>query len=152
MNSDRSLFTTPPRPEPAQEADTIKGGPWDGFALVGSYSRAQAIEDGVLVDVTKHAAEVGFLVSVCLTVAVWGMIERIPTSGFGREGDVQGRLHDVLWLAFIQARRHNRLQSLVYQVILPTAGTRRRYVTLVLHSGPGDQGEPVLTIMLPGED
>ena len=39
--------------------------------VVASYSRAQAIEDGVLIDVTSMAGEAGFKWPVALTHAVW---------------------------------------------------------------------------------
>ena len=39
--------------------------------LIHSYSRAEAIADGVLVDVTKPASEAGFKVPVTITRAAW---------------------------------------------------------------------------------
>ena len=39
--------------------------------LIHSYSRAEAIADGVLVDVTKTASEAGFKVPVTITRAAW---------------------------------------------------------------------------------
>ena len=33
-----------------KEGDKIEGGPWDGFEVVSTYSDAQAVADGVLVD------------------------------------------------------------------------------------------------------
>jgi hypothetical protein len=36
-------------------------------------------------------------------------------------------------------------------VIIIGAGTNRIY-TFKIECGPGDQGEPVLTVMMPGED
>jgi hypothetical protein len=43
---------------------------FDGSDLIHSYSRAQAIAAGVLVDVTPTAHEVGFRFPVALTRAV----------------------------------------------------------------------------------
>lgn len=40
--------------------------------VIHSYSRAQAIEDGVLVDVSSMAKEAGFIWPVAVTAAVWG--------------------------------------------------------------------------------
>ncbi|GAB3104269.1 hypothetical protein GCM10027217_27490 [Pseudomaricurvus hydrocarbonicus] len=39
--------------------------------LVSSYSRAEAISDGVLIDVTTMAREAGFQWPVALTHSVW---------------------------------------------------------------------------------
>ena len=123
--------------------------------VIYSYTRAQALEDGVLVDVSKMAREAGFIRHTAVTAAVWAMINDIPTKGYGDWGDVQGRLWDVLWMAKCAAR----LQTLAcnrpeisFAVILPTAGSRKRKVMLKGHCGPGDDGEAVITIMMPQED
>jgi hypothetical protein len=39
--------------------------------VIHAYSRAEALEDGVLVDVTSTAREAGFRIPVALTRAVW---------------------------------------------------------------------------------
>ena len=41
------------------------------FELIYSYSRKQAIEDGVLVDVSEMAKEAGFKFPVAMTNTVW---------------------------------------------------------------------------------
>lgn len=43
----------------------IFGGP------INTYGRSEAIEDGVLVDVTETACEAGFAIPVALTIGVW---------------------------------------------------------------------------------
>ena len=44
---------------------------FDDTDLVFSYSRRQALEDGVLVDVSEMAREAGFRYPVAITRAVW---------------------------------------------------------------------------------
>ena len=39
--------------------------------VISQYTRAQAIEDGVLIDVSKMAKEAGFTIPVAVTAAVW---------------------------------------------------------------------------------
>ena len=39
--------------------------------VISTYSRAQALEDGVLVDAGEMATEAGFRIPVALTAAVW---------------------------------------------------------------------------------
>ena len=39
--------------------------------IIARYTRAQAIEDGVLIDVSKMAKEAGFVIPVAVTDAVW---------------------------------------------------------------------------------
>lgn len=115
--------------------------------VIHTYTRAQAIEDGVLVDVSETAREAGFRWPVALTAGAWALIEDIPPRFQGLQ-DVQGRLWDTLSMARLAARRGG--VETHYELILHHG--RKTYATLKLVSGPGDQGEPVLTIMLPNED
>ena len=62
--------------------------------LIFSYSRKEAIEDGVLIDVTETAREAGFRYPVALTSAAWATCVSVPA---GVEcQDEKGRLWDVL--------------------------------------------------------
>lgn len=126
--------------------------------FVYTYSRARAIADGVLIDVSKVAREAGFRVPVALTSAVWAecvawMADDTEKTGVPQ--DEAGRLWDVLWLAGHAARLHRNSHSNLcpFSVLRVPRGQRRaRSCALVLHIGPGDAGEPVVTVMLPGED
>jgi hypothetical protein len=69
--------------------------------VIYSYTRNQAIEDGVLVDVTKLAREVGWVTPVALTRTVWDRYVKVPDGVVGQ--DVTGRLWDVLWMCRMQA-------------------------------------------------
>jgi hypothetical protein len=60
------------------------------------YTRAQAIEDGVLIDVSAVAREAGIAYPVALTSAAWGRCVTVPPGVEGQ--DEAGRLWDVLWL------------------------------------------------------
>ena len=46
--------------------------------LIHRYSRADAIRDGVLIDVTEAAREAGFKLPVALTAAAWGKCVAVP--------------------------------------------------------------------------
>lgn len=122
--------------------------------VIYAYTRAQAIEDGVLVDVSDTAREAGFTIPVAVTRGVWttAVAWLLPGS---KGQDEAGRLWDVLWLAAQCARAHrNQPEPRVnFQVrVLPENSNRRRVCRFSLHIGPGDAGEPVITIMLPDED
>lgn len=117
--------------------------------VISRYTRRQALEDGVLVEVTEAARRAGFKWPLAMTAEVWGLIERVPEK-FGHE-DIQGRLWDVL----IMARRAIRMsnpgdQEIPFDVMLHQKDTSR--LQLKIHCSPGDNGEPVLTIMLPDQD
>ena len=132
--------------------------------VISSYTREQAIEDGVLVDVTEWASAEkgfrgGFTIPVAVTRALWDAIEAIPASLEGI-ADVRGRAHDVLWMASLAVCPANvypiRMASrggedFMFKVILPHRGTRKRNVVLRGNCGPGDRGEPVVTIGFPSD-
>lgn len=133
--------------------------------VIHSYTRAQALADGVLVDVSKVAKEAGFKWPAAVTAAVWNMIE--PSQDVRRRFgcDQDGRLWDVLYMAFFAIKRSRESGSeLIYEVILPqsphetnmdlinTGQNKGAIHRFKLHVGPGDDAEPVITIMLPDED
>jgi hypothetical protein len=119
--------------------------------LIYVYTRAQALADGVLVDVSEAAQEAGFKVPVALTAAVWSDCVAWPKEDGCQ--DEPGRLWDVLTMARVEAKRHGNLQGLPFRVLrVPRGGTTAQLVQLTLHIGPGDQAEPVITILQPGED
>ena len=129
-------------PQTAEEEDE-----WD---IVFTYTRAQALQDGVLIDVSEKAREAGFRLPVAVTAALWEDVAAIPPSYQGIQ-DVQGRLWDLLWMARLAVQQSNEERSeLLYRLILHVGDTAYYSVKLVV--GPGDQGEPVLTLMKPGED
>ena len=118
--------------------------------VISSYSRAQALEDGQLIDVSEVAREAGLKWPTVVTAAVWAMVEDIPAGLRGSCQDRSGRLWDVVWMARCAAHDAPEGTDIMpYQLRLPTNGTRKSLVTLWLHCGPGDTTEPVLTIGLP---
>lgn len=119
----------------------------DGTIPIHSYTRAQAIADGTLVDLSEWASPRemmgGFTIPVALTRAVWAIVEAPNRS----HQDTRGRAHDVLWMARLAARSYlGGTDAFVFTVRIG-----RRNVRLAIHIGPGDQGERVATIMLPSE-
>lgn len=122
--------------------------------MIHSYSRAQALADGFLVDVSDTAREAGFTFPVALTRAVWedcvawGEDERVPQ-------DESGRLWDVLsMLRFGIKRTRESTDRITFEVLrVPKGGqTRPDLVKLWASVGPGDDPAPVMTIMQIGED
>ena len=69
--------------------------------VISTYSRAQALEDGVLVDAGAMAREVGFRFHVALTEAAWS--DCVAWTDADSEAQVHqdqtGRLFDVLFMA-----------------------------------------------------
>lgn len=114
------------------------------------YTREQALDDGQLVDVSRIAQEAGFRFPVAVTAAVWADIADIPDSKSGIQ-DVAGRTWDLLYMAAVACRRgqENASGELLFKLIMHVG--RSTYYTAKLDLGPGDEGEPVVTIMGPEE-
>jgi len=79
---------------------------------ISVYTREQAIEDGVLVDVTEWgSADKGFIggytCSVVMTRALWNKVEAPK----GSRQDTRGRAHDVLSLSSFALRAAMRRDS-----------------------------------------
>ena len=127
--------------------------PYEDMPVVFRYTREQAIEDGVLVDLTEWAKETGFKIPVACTAAVWHELITPPEQARAWGQSERGRAHDVLWMLFCAIKRgKSQTDQLTYGVIFQDAPGNGKTVKLKSVCGPGDQGEPVLTIMLPHED
>ena len=122
-----------------------------------AYTRRQAIEDGVLVDVSETAREAGFRIPVALSRSVWGRLVALP-DGYRGFQDEAGRLWDVLWMARHYALRaadsdRVRMCVLVRDIrkdLCDSNRPSRRHFPIVA-IGAGDRGEPV-TVMFPEDD
>ena len=128
------------------------GGPFEDAPVIFSYSRAQAIDDGVLIDLSEWAAELGFRCPVACTAAVWhGHV--VPPDELRELGQSErGRGHDLLWMLWNTIRRRPHGERVEFQTIFLQRPRRHVTVTFKAVCGPGDASEPVLTIMLPQED
>jgi len=126
--------------------------------VISTYSRAQAMDDGVLVDVGPMAKECGFRFHTAITAAAWSDCVAWTDADSERQvhQDQSGRLFDVLYMAYhaIRSSRNHgdRLTFELYRVPRDRKSTEAGITTLKLIVGPGDQGEPVITILLPDED
>ena len=131
--------------------ETSKGF-WDDAEVISSYTRAQAIEDGELVDVSETAREAGIKFPVAVTRAVWVKYVEIPEGVTCQ--DERGRLWDILWMFRCNARQGG--DTLFFKLHVRNHNrerlTKADLVTLKAVCGPGDTPEPVITIMLPDED
>lgn len=120
--------------------------------MIFAYTRREAIADGVLVDVTEAARGAGFAFPVAVTSGVWAECIRVPRGVSGQ--DEAGRLWDVLMMLRIASRtcgKGNRVDFGV-RVKNDDGPGMPPLVRLYALCGPGDDAEPVITVMLPHED
>lgn len=135
--------------------------------LISSYSRAQALADGALVAADPAMAEqAGWRLPVAYTAAVRADIEwtERDEERTGIQQDTEGRQWDVLWMGYLAAKRHiarceadpslNPSVCRMEVLMVQKHGQRLGAVATeyVLHIGPGDSAEAVLTVMLVGEN
>ena len=120
------------------------------FDFIFSYTRKEAIQDGVLVDVSTMAKEAGFKFPVAVTAAVWELINNYPE---GQGQSVEGRLWDLLWMLRFAIQYGAKGDTVFFQVLV-VAPPKVEAVEYTFKSvvGPGDNFEPVITIMMPNED
>lgn len=117
--------------------------------VIYSYTRAQALEDGVLVDVSALAKEAGFRYPVAVTARVWHEWIEPPTDTVGQ--DATGRLWDLLNVLRYEIRKTGKGERVDFKVLFEQ-GTGKTLVDFYALCGPGDNAEPVITIMRIGED
>lgn len=125
--------------------------------IVHRYTRRQAIADGVLVDLLQPETaslvkEAGFQWPVAMTVGAFSETVCAPGAELPPGQDVKGRLWDLLRNLWLAVRLRGRHSDRVRFKVLVWDCQRHRTVRLWSHCGPGDQGEPVITVMLEGED
>lgn len=109
------------------------------FPIIDSYSRAEAIADGVLIDVSGTATECGFNMPVALTQAVWaGYV--VPDERSRKFGQTErGRLWDTLSMLRLRILLHKKDDSILYfRVMYVLKIKQRRVIVLKSHCGPGD--------------
>ncbi len=120
----------------------------EGFDLIYSYTRKQAIADGVLIDVTFAAKDLGFKYPVAVTDSVWHRYIMYEDA-IGQ--DSMGRLWDLLWM-FKVAASQCKGDLLFFEVSFIMKDGLEEIVKLKALCSAGDNLEPVITVMLPEED
>lgn len=125
--------------------------------VIVAYSRKQALADGILVDVTVQAAQNGFTIPVATTETVWEQYIEWDDSDLACQTmqNISGRLSDVLWMLYLAIRSSKSSDYILYKLsVIPRDGKTKAAKTITLKAtiSGGDNGEPVITIMLPHED
>ncbi len=126
--------------------------------IISAYSRAQAIEDGILVDVTDIARAIGIKWQVAVTSSVWSDFIEWTDDDRRRQGlqDTESRLWEIVFVLHWAIKNSNKTDEVIFYElhILPRDGfsyaARRTGLKAVVSAG--DNFEPVITIMLPNED
>ncbi|MBY0232268.1 MAG: hypothetical protein K2W96_23560 [Gemmataceae bacterium] len=123
---------------------------FDDFDLIHKYTRAEALADGTLVDVTPLAREAGLKWPVAVTRQVFERYVRVPEGVVGQ--DVAGRTWDIVFMLRWAISRSLGGDTLLYEVYVRNDEEEPQSVQLKAVAGPDDDGSPCITVMLPLED
>ena len=115
-----------------------------------AYTRADALADGVLRDLSGLARETGIKFPTAITAAAWAAVIEPPDDCPGQSS--AGRAWDVLQVLRFAARSAGETSRLDLTVRVQQRPGQWRDVQLKALAHPGDAGEPVISIMLPYED
>ena len=121
--------------------------------VIYAYTRAQAIADGVQVEVTKTAQEAGIKYPLFLTRAVFDKYVAVPEGVTGQ--DEAGRLWDVVWMTrFAILRSRPGCDRIPVAFYVRNDNRAARLVKLIATCGALDidDPQPAITVALPDED
>lgn len=116
---------------------------------ISVYTRQQALDDGVLVDVTATASEAGIMIHTAITAALEADIRDLSGVQCETGQSYEGRLRDVIFVVAVEGRKQTEPQF-TYKIEMPVGSKILYEIKAVI--GPVDDGEPVLTLMKPDED
>ena len=121
--------------------------------VIFSYTRSQAVADGVQVEVTKTAQEAGIRFPVFLTRAVYDAYVTVPPGVEAQ--DEAGRLWDIITMArFAILRSRPGCDRLPVALYVRNDNRAPRLLRLTAICGPLDidDPQPAITVMMPDED
>ncbi len=121
--------------------------------VIYSYTRAQAVADGVQVEVSKTATEAGIKFPVFLTRTVFDTYVEVPPNVTGQ--DEAGRLWDIVWmLRFAIMRSRPGADRIPVALYVRNDDRRATLIKLIATCGALDidDPQPAITVMMPDED
>jgi hypothetical protein len=121
--------------------------------VIYSYTRSQAVADGVQVDVSKIAGEAGIRFPVFITRTAFDAYVTVPPDVTGQ--DEAGRLWEVVCMLRFAIRKATPGQTrLPFALYVRNDNRRPRLVKLIATCGAlgMDDPQPAITVMMPDEN
>ena len=121
--------------------------------VIYSYTRKQAVADGVQVDLTKTAQEAGIRFQVFITRTAFDAYVTVPPNVSGQ--DEAGKLWDIVWMLRIAIQRSQPgCDRVPVGLYVRNDNRAAKLVNLIATCGPLDidDPQPAITVMLPGEN
>lgn len=126
--------------------------PFTGVPIIHTYTREQALDDGVLIDLTPTARARGFRWPIACTERLW---QSLIAAGIDPENNTDGgpeiarRIGQVLNCLLMAVQGlGNKRDEYVWFTALTDAGCSKAWA----RAHGDDDGAPCITIMLMGED
>jgi hypothetical protein len=138
--------------EEDDDVPPVVTGDKDEPEVCSTYTRAEALSDGMLIDVTARAREAGIQVPIALTRAVWNAYVELTPAATMALNNIEGRCWDIIWMFRSAALAKPNQGEIHFQLYVVTDRIEPLLVTLKAICYAGDDGEPVVTILLPDED
>lgn len=153
----------------------------ENVEVISVYTRAQAIDDGFLVELAdienrKGEKEIAKMIgqlytlqaagredltlSVCTTNTVFTNYIALTSAAKDMQNDIDGRAWDVLWMmrgafrrAFTALKQNGTtVESGLFELYVVSKRRQATRTVLKMVLGPDDEGKPCITIMMPNED
>ncbi|MFM7316106.1 MAG: DUF6573 family protein [bacterium] len=120
--------------------------------VIHSYSRKQALADGVLVDQSELGRLAGFLVPVAVTAELLAIAREHEAHRDGRP--LRWFLHKAISIARLNASyaRNKNSRHFLFEVSFNEEHEERATELLRCELGPDDDGQPCVTLMLFWQD
>ncbi len=125
--------------------------------LIYSYTRADMVRDGSLIEVSKELTEgMGFILPLGILSEVWDECVAWTEEDTKRQvyQEEAARLNDLLYM-FWKAASEAIASTMFFEIAcIPRDGKSREVKDIKLKGviGPGDDVRPVLTVMFPEQD
>lgn len=120
---------------------------------VNIYTRAQAIEDGVLVDISDYGSEMGLKYPSAVTNTLYEKYLNADNILKEYGQSTKGRILDMLTM-FVLAVKNAKTDTdtIIFKTIFFNRDLQEELVKIKCIIGPGDDPKPVFTFMFPEED
>lgn len=117
---------------------------WADAEVVSTYTRAEALADGSLIDQSEVAKEAGFKYPLAITSGLHGVIQKAIKDG---ADTIDWIMWDILTMFKIAIKKDGGSDKVWFQFSL-----QGKIIDLWSVINGGDDGKPVITIMLTTED
>jgi hypothetical protein len=121
--------------------------------IIYSYTHAQALADGVLIDISKIAREAGFILPVAVSDHLYHDVLNPGQPLLDQGQSLEGRIWDMLNILRYSIKTNPETSRLAfYPLFVMSPNTPPSPVKIVSTIGPSDKGGPIITIFLPEDD